>query len=267
MNHFYDKIEGWSHYLAPFYGYIVPYLPDNCKVVEIGCWKGRSLACLAVELINSKKQFELSAVDHWQGTEAEGWYYQSSEVKQLIESRRIVEIFKENIAPVLDRVNVIELASADAAKLFEDSSIDLVIIDDDHSYEGIKRSIRAWLPKVKPGGYLAGDDHDTNFSPLVQALVEIFSTDYKIIGPDTQTHYGAHQAGVWLWQKPLEGWVMPEILLLSETEFHRAPPPVPEFIVAKEPAPEPVPEPEPVAPVANAVPEKPSLQNPRVRVV
>lgn len=36
---------------------------------------------------------------------------------------------------------------------------DLVLIDGDHSYEGCKGDIEAWLPNIKPGGILAIHDY------------------------------------------------------------------------------------------------------------
>ena len=35
---------------------------------------------------------------------------------------------------------------------------DLVFIDADHTYTAVRRDILAWWPKVKDGGWLAGDD-------------------------------------------------------------------------------------------------------------
>lgn len=37
--------------------------------------------------------------------------------------------------------------------------VDLVFIDGDHSYEGCKGDIEAWLPNIKPGGILAIHDY------------------------------------------------------------------------------------------------------------
>jgi hypothetical protein len=232
---------------------------------------GRSTACLAVELIDSGKTFELTAVDHWLGTESDGWYYLGDpHVKELIESRRIVDIFRENLKPIIEHVNILEMSSVEAAAKFSDSSLDLVVLDDDHSYEGVKRSIRAWLPKIKPGGYLAGDDHDRHFAPLKQALIEIFSTNYQVVGTNEHLSDGSKD-GVWLWQKPESGWVMPQIYLLSETEYHVPAPADPEYIKVEELVePEIVAEPEQEIVteseqeiVTEPEPVKPSLQNPR----
>jgi hypothetical protein len=33
------------------------------------------------------------------------------------------------------------------------------MIDGDHSYEAVKADIQAWLPKMKRGGVISGDDY------------------------------------------------------------------------------------------------------------
>jgi cephalosporin hydroxylase len=43
---------------------------------------------------------------------------------------------------------------------FQDGYFDWVYIDGDHSYEAVLNDLKAWYPKVKPGGYLALDDLD-----------------------------------------------------------------------------------------------------------
>ena len=57
------------------------------------------------------------------------------------------------------RVTQLRLSSLEAARRFNDSSLDLVYLDAGHSFEAVRNDIRAWLPKVKPGGLIAGDDY------------------------------------------------------------------------------------------------------------
>ena len=75
-------------------------------------------------------------------------------------TRRFLDVLHA-LAPVLVRghVQVIACTSVAAAATFADASLDVVFLDADHSYEAVKADIRAWLPKVKPGGLLAGDDY------------------------------------------------------------------------------------------------------------
>jgi predicted O-methyltransferase YrrM len=49
--------------------------------------------------------------------------------------------------------------SWDVAESFEDDSLDWVYIDADHSYESVRRDLAAYLPKVKAGGLITGDDY------------------------------------------------------------------------------------------------------------
>ncbi len=57
------------------------------------------------------------------------------------------------------RVTIHNADSVDAARDIKDGSLDLVFIDADHSYEGCKRDIATWLPKVRAGGWLGGHDY------------------------------------------------------------------------------------------------------------
>lgn len=58
-----------------------------------------------------------------------------------------------------ERGIVLHMHSADAAKIVPDGSLDFVFIDADHSYEGVKRDITLWRPKLKAGGLLSGHDY------------------------------------------------------------------------------------------------------------
>ncbi len=55
--------------------------------------------------------------------------------------------------------------------------LDLVFIDANHEYTHVKQDILSWLPKVRPGGVLAGHDYAPEipmFSGVKQAVDEIF---------------------------------------------------------------------------------------------
>jgi SAM-dependent methyltransferase len=55
-------------------------------------------------------------------------------------------------------ITVLQSLSFEAAKKFPDRSVDLVFVDADHSYSGVKRDYEAWFDKVVPGGYFAFHD-------------------------------------------------------------------------------------------------------------
>jgi methyltransferase family protein len=35
---------------------------------------------------------------------------------------------------------------------------DWIYVDGDHQYEAVKKGLESYLPKVKPGGFITGDD-------------------------------------------------------------------------------------------------------------
>lgn len=207
MEHFNQWIEGWSHYLEPTYANLVPTLPDHCNVVEVGCWHGKSTAFLAVELINSKTTFNLYAVDHWHGSNEN--YYQLSQVQQDIKNNEPYNKFMQNMQPVADRVTVVRMRSAAAAKQFADNSLDMVTLDDDHSYESTMNSIAAWAPKIKAGGFLVFDDCDAHYPGVGRAVREFFGDQWQLM---SNGEYVSNKEipGCAVWQKP-ENWAMPEL--------------------------------------------------------
>lgn len=49
--------------------------------------------------------------------------------------------------------------SHEASQEFDDESLDFVYLDGDHCFEAVVADIASWLPKVKKGGILFGDDY------------------------------------------------------------------------------------------------------------
>lgn len=54
---------------------------------------------------------------------------------------------------------IIKKFSVDAVKDFEDESLDFIYIDGNHAYKYVKEDIELWVPKVRKGGVVAGDDY------------------------------------------------------------------------------------------------------------
>lgn len=62
-------------------------------------------------------------------------------------------------APYGERVKVLRMESVAAAATFADKSLAFVYLDGDHSFDGVRRDLTAWWPKVQSGGILAGHDY------------------------------------------------------------------------------------------------------------
>jgi len=88
-----------------------------------------------------------------------------------------------------ERSEIIRDHSINAAERFEDKSLDFVYIDARHAYEYAVEDINTWLPKIKPGGVLAG--HDYVDGPIggcdfgvKQAVDEILGEDAITVSTD-----------------------------------------------------------------------------------
>jgi len=168
--------EGWFSYPS-LYSEMVKRFPSGSRFVEVGCWKGKSSAYMAVEIINSHKDIEFFCVDTWQG---------SVEHEGMKELPLLYDIFLENMLPVQEHYFPLKMTSLEAAKKFKDKSLDFVFIDASHEYEDVKNDILAWYPKVKEGGVIAGhdfyiDEYDwfPGVKKAVQEIIPSYSTSDK----------------------------------------------------------------------------------------
>ena len=66
-------------------------------------------------------------------------------------------VFTENTKNLRSYIHPLKGKSAEVAKKFTEP-IDLIFIDGDHSYEGVKADVESWLPKVKDGGIVVFHD-------------------------------------------------------------------------------------------------------------
>lgn len=62
--------------------------------------------------------------------------------------------------------------SSDAAQMFADGAIDFIYIDGDHRYEHVKEDLELYVPKIKPGGIIAGHDYGGPSTPGVKQAVD-----------------------------------------------------------------------------------------------
>ena len=95
---------------------------------------------------------------------------------------RLFNVVSSNFLKFKGRAKLFREKSWDAAAQFEDQSLDLVYIDGDHTYEGVVKDLAAWLPKVRRGGILCGDD--IGWPGVKMAVDEFFlklGRNYQII--------------------------------------------------------------------------------------
>ena len=131
-------------------------LPADATVVEVGNGGLHSLGYL---LDVAPKTWTIYAIDPYVG---QGRF------------REFIETAHYKLGDVIDRVRFLRYPSPRVALLFPHESLDAVLIDGDHDYDPVRHDIGAWMPRVKPGGYLAGDDVDPMFEGCERAWREAF---------------------------------------------------------------------------------------------
>ena len=179
MEHYYNKIQGWFDYEA-IYDNAIANAEDGAKFVEVGAWKGKSIAYAGVELLNSGKAITLYAVDHFLGSE-EHRNPVSEHYDYATQSGELRSQYLANIEPIKSVVKTLDMQSVEAAKKFKKASLDLVFIDGSHDFESVCSDIETWLPKIKPGGVLAGHDYD--FEQVSKAVNSYFAPyQIEVIG-------------------------------------------------------------------------------------
>jgi hypothetical protein len=176
MDHFYQSIgEDWFSY--PFlYKRMVDNATMTARFVEVGVWKGRSVAFMGVEIINSGKNITLDCVDTFAGSSEHIDPSHPFFNKQLLDDPQwLYNEFVRNTQPVASVINPIKAVSWEAAQLYDDNSLDFVFLDAAHDYDSVVKDINAWLPKVGVGCHLAGHDYnETGWPDLVKAINDYF---------------------------------------------------------------------------------------------
>lgn len=166
MEHFYQNIQGWFMF-DHIYKNMVRIAQEGDHFVEVGCWKGKSTAFMAVEIANSGKKINFDCIDTWKGSD-------DQKNDPMVLTDTLYEHFLENMKPVEGFYNPRRMTSLDAAASYPDNSLTFVFLDASHDYSNVKADIQAWLPKLKSGGILAGDDYNpTDYPGLVKAVHEL----------------------------------------------------------------------------------------------
>lgn len=149
------KIPGWFDY-KELYEEAVRSAKDGYHFIEIGCHQGRSTAFMALEILRSGKKIKLDACDIW----TDSWD----------------QVFLNNMAKVGVKkiITPVHMASAEAAKNYNDYSLDFIFIDADHSYKAVLQDLECWYSKLKSDRFIAGHDFKHSHYPGVEKAVEEF---------------------------------------------------------------------------------------------
>ena len=179
-------VPGWFHHGPTILALVEQHRPTVC--VELGTWLGAS----AIPVARAIQRWggTVTCVDTWAG-DLSGHPHVPQPPWMLVAcARNIVE------AGVGASVRLIPATTQAAAGTWC-QPIDYLYIDAAHDYDAVRADLRAWAPKVRPGGVIAGDDYGNRLFPGVRQAWDEFEQAHGL----TLTRYQStppHPDGVQL---------------------------------------------------------------------
>jgi len=152
---------------------------SNPKIIEIGVFKGDFLDYLVKECNIGT----IDAVDLFEGTTCSGDVDGNNVVYYdvRISYLELSEKYKDALNIKLHKSNSITFLQNQ-----EDNTYDIIYIDGDHSYNGVKNDLINAYRKIKNGGYIMGHDYEMNMNKAktsynfgVKQAVDEFCINYK----------------------------------------------------------------------------------------
>jgi hypothetical protein len=119
--------------------------------VEVGVQAG-VFAKIMLSRWSSAKMYHL--VDLW----AQQEHYDDGANVHDAAQADTMQAARQNLKEWKNTTHFMQMPSLEAAKGFEDNSLDFVYLDARHDYPSVKADIAAWWPKLKSGGILSGHD-------------------------------------------------------------------------------------------------------------
>src|SRR3990167_10160236 len=113
-------------------------MPKRGRIVEVGVQKGE----FASHILDKTNPKQLFLVDCWEHQESGIYNDPDANISNKMH-KKLYRKTKKRFAWD-SRVVIIKLYSEEAAKKFEDESLDMVYINANHSYEAVKKDLSIW---------------------------------------------------------------------------------------------------------------------------
>jgi FkbM family methyltransferase len=162
---------------------------QELSVMEIGTLFGIGLASVHEAVRGCFARIHLSAVDPLDG------YYDKGRADLLTKMPVTEDVFWNNLRQVDvpdDSVTLIKHLSTDeqAVGLAAQRAYDVLIVDGDHSYEGVANDFVKYSDLIRADGYLVFDDYDSREWPAVKQYVDDYvrkDPRFRFVGADWRT--------------------------------------------------------------------------------
>lgn len=162
-------------------------LPKNPVTVELGVAEG----FFSADIVRDWNSSIHYAVDNWSpiGSVGDGSFPQEWHTKNY-------ENAVKRFSQFGDKITILRGPTYRMSQHVKNETCDLVYVDADHSYEGVKRDIESWWPKLKRGGIMAFHDYESIEYGVKQAVTEFANSKGLQINliPEDKTE----DAGAWI---------------------------------------------------------------------
>jgi hypothetical protein len=134
-----------------------PVLLNERRLLGCGVEIGVQLGEYSATILKYWRGMHLISVDPWLSDAPEN-YIDIANVPQSQHEERY-QATCQKLEPFGARSSIWRMTSLEAAPRIPDYSLDFVYIDARHDYASVMEDLIAWVPKVRPGGIVAGHDY------------------------------------------------------------------------------------------------------------
>jgi hypothetical protein len=128
-------------------------VPKNGEYAEIGVFEGE----FSKELFETLEPRKLHLIDLFSGIACSG-----DKDGNNSKCVNLEKVFHNLMIHFPSNVDFYKGNSYNILEGFENDSLDMIYIDGDHEYEGVRKDLEMAYKKVKPGGWIMGHDYEMN---------------------------------------------------------------------------------------------------------
>ncbi|MBL8672897.1 MAG: class I SAM-dependent methyltransferase [Alphaproteobacteria bacterium] len=131
-------------------------LPKHAVVAEIGVAEGNT----SRRILDICAPRALHLIDAWRHQPVNDGGLDPNNLDDAAQERRFAAVQQRFAAEIAaGQVTLHRVRSQDAAARFADGQLDWIYVDGSHLYDDVLADLRLYAPKLKPDGYIYGDDH------------------------------------------------------------------------------------------------------------
>lgn len=169
------NIPGWlCYWQLLFLECMASRVKKNGQILEIGALQGRSSFALAS---SARKSVNIVSIDLWDG---EAFDLTVGEENKLLRANNDLAFFKKNMAERKIK-NITPIQMSSPPDKWDGGKFDLIFVDGDHEFEGVKADVDFWVHHLKVDGLIFGDDCTDQFPGVAKAVKSLESFGYELI--------------------------------------------------------------------------------------